>query len=76
MTTQTFKQLLAWQNSHAFLLAVYKYANAIAEGYKKKGKADKTRLRNFYTNGREGGKSLSSDMQWHFPFRLSVFPAI
>lgn len=69
MTTQTFKQLLVWQKSHAFVLAIYKYTNAfpktelyvltsqfkraaisiaanIAEGYKKKGKADKARLMN------------------------------
>jgi hypothetical protein len=76
MATQTFQQLLVWQKAHAFVLGVYKYTNAIAEGYKKKGKADKARLRNFYTNGREGGKTLSSDMQWHLSFRLTVFPAI
>jgi four helix bundle protein len=69
MTTQTFKQLLVWQKSHAFVLAVYKYTNTfpkteiyvltsqfkraaisiagnIAEGYKKKGKADKARIMN------------------------------
>jgi len=69
MATQTFKQLLVWQKSHEFVLAVYKYTSSfpktelyaltsqfkraaisiaanIAEGYKKKGKADKARLMN------------------------------
>ncbi len=35
----------------------------------------KTRFRNFYTNSREGEKTLSNDMQWHLSFRLTVFPA-
>jgi len=31
--------------------------------------------RSFNTNSREGGKTLSIDMQWHLSFRLTVFPA-
>ena len=69
MATQTFKQLLIWQEAHEFVLGVYKYSHSfpktelyvltsqfkraaisiaanIAEGYKKKGKADKARLMN------------------------------
>lgn len=66
---QTFKELLVWQQAHAFVLMVYQYSSNfpreevyglssqfrraaisvpanIAEGYKKKGLADKLRFMN------------------------------
>lgn len=66
---KTFRDLVVWQKSHQFVLAVYKYSENfpkaetyglasqlrravvsipanIAEGFKKKGKADKARFMN------------------------------
>ena len=69
METKSFKELLMWQKSHAFVLAVYKITDKfpqtekfglvsqfrraavsilanIAEGYRRRGKADKLRFFN------------------------------
>ena len=48
MATQSFNELLVWQNAHQFVLAATttRRHSHIAEGYKKRGKADKARLMN------------------------------
>lgn len=91
--TSSFEDLLAWQKSHQFTLAVYKLTKQfpkeelfglssqfkraavsisanIAEGYKKKGKADKLRMMNISQGSLEECRYyliLSKDLGYILP---------